>query len=1117
MKCKFLQQLLLMSKLLFYVLVCQVSLTGMLLANSGQAQKKTSIKDIYLSISLEDTPVEQTLDVISEKTDFKFAFEQDIIEKPQSISIQASNESLADILLKVSRSTNLSFKRVNENIFVSKKHFFDKSVEEEISKIDEEEIPITGQVLSQDDNTGLPGVNVVVKGTSIGTVTDIDGNYSINVPGESSVLVFSSVGFITTEVVVGGQTTIDLSMETNLTSLDEIVVVGYGSVKKSDLTGSVASVKSEELNQFPTVNPVQALQGRVSGVQIQSTNGGEPGTGYSILIRGNSTINASNSPLFVVDGFPQATLPPADDIESIEVLKDASSTAIYGSRGSNGVVMITTKRGSQGKPKISYNASFSTQNEINKYDLLNATQYAEYMNELDGLIGNPPSFSNPSSLGAGTDWQEKILQTGHIQNHNLSVSGGNEDIRYYISGTVYDQKGIIINSGFQRYSLTSNVDAQLTNRLKAGVNLFARRANSNQISSREGTPGSQGGGVLTTALVFSPVLGVFENDEATYTTDPNLTGFDNPIAMAEERISEGVTDNLQSSIYAELEILKNLRFKTVLGVTITNDMDGSYQSSKLSYAGGFGGIARIDTRKNTSLLSENYLTYSTDIADGHSLTLLAGYSYQSNRSAFSSASGSGFLTDATEYWNLGSAATFERPNSNLTESELLSYYGRFNYSYKDRYLLTFTARRDGSSVLAEGNEWNFFPSGAVAWNVHNESFLSGSNVISQLKVRASHGVSGNQSVGAYSSLATLRYVFAVFNGSTVNAVSPQSLSNGELMWERTAQTDFGLDVGLYKDRFVFTADYYDMTTSNLLFDAPIPSYIGVGSSYLKNVGETGNKGVELSLQVRDIVKVISWNSSFNVAFNRNQVKKLPEEGEDIFYSRRPGNFVGINNTHVLREGEPLGLMYGYVYEGVQQSGEVVLTGAEGVGGEKFRDIEPDGVLDDNDRTIIGDPNPDFHWGWSNSFKFKGFDLDIFLQGIQGNDLLNYSRLWLEDGVGRRNVTTALLDRWTPSNTNTDVPRASTTRVQRLSSRWIEDGSYIRLKNISLGYSLPASLLSKLNVQSLRIYVSGQNLWTSTDYKGFDPEVSNSGAITRGIDFGSYPNTKNFTVGLNLGF
>jgi len=1109
-----LKRIIMLSKFAMYGFLMQLLAINILVAFDSSAQKDLSVKEIYINLEGTQTTIIEAFKSIEAQTALKLNYEEKDIDSSVKVPHSFGKLTVEEVLLNISKVSDLKFKRVNQNINALKSRKQSRAIEEVISFL--EDINVSGKVT---DETGseLPGVNIIIKGTTSGTVTDIEGNYALAVPNENSILVFSSVGFLSSEVVVGIRTSIDVALDADVTALDEILVVGYGTVKKSDVTGSVASVKSDELNQFPTVNPVQALQGRMSGVEVQSTNGGEPGSSYSILIRGNSSINASNSPLFVVDGFPNGTLPPADDIESIEVLKDASATAIYGSRGSNGVVMITTKRGSAGKSRINYATSFSTQKQIKKYDLVNATQYAEYMNELDNLSGSTPSFSNPSSLGEGTDWQDEILQTGHIQNHNLSISGGNENVRYYVSGTMYDQKGIVINSDFKRYSLTSNVDAQLSNRVKVGVNLFARRSDSNQISSKEGTPGSQGGGVLTTALVFSPTLGTYGNDGATYTTDPNLIGFDNPLAMAKERISQSVTDYLQSSVFAELEILDDLKFRTVLGVTTSNSMSGSYQSSKLTYAGGFGGIGKVDTRKNTSLLSENYLTYSRNFGDDHTFTALAGYSYQSSTSASSSASGSGFLTDATEYWNLSAAATFERPNSNLSETDLLSYFGRVNYNFKDRYLFTATARRDGSSTLAKGNEWNFFPSGAFAWNAHNEAFLEGSEVVSQLKVRASHGVSGNQSVGAYSSLATLRFVFAVFNGTTVNAVSPLTLANGDLIWERTAQSDFGLDLGLFKDKVILTADYYDMTTSNLLFDAPIPRYIGVGSTYLKNIGKTGNKGLEMSLQVRDIVKTIKWNTSFNVAFNKNQAKVLPDEGQDIFYSSRPGNFVGINTTHVLREGEPLGLMYGYVYEGVQQSGDELLTGAEGIGGERFRDIEEDGILDDMDRAVIGDPNPDFHWGWTNSFSYKGIDLNIFFQGMQGNDMLNYTRLWLEDGVGRRNVTTALLDRWTTTNTDTDVPSASINRIQRLSSRWIEDGSYIRLKNIAIGYNIPADLISKLNIRSLRIYVSGQNLWTSTDYKGYDPESGRGSTLSRGVDFGSYPNTKNFTVGINLGF
>ncbi len=1092
-------------------IACLITVVGQ--ANSAYSQRTK------ISLKLDNVSILTVMDEIEEKTEFRFIFNTKAVDTDQKISINITKKRIDQILPLLFPEGDTFYEIYDRKILLKKTKPQKLDQSSNTLPIIIEQFQVTGIVTDQDGGP-LPAANIVEKGTVNGVTTDFDGSFSIRLEDENAILVVSYIGFTTKEVPVDGQTTLNISLEESTSGLGEVVVIGYGSVKKSDLTGSVASIKSEDLNSFPTADAIQALQGRAAGVVVQSANGGEPGADYTITIRGNTSINSSNNPLIVVDGFPRASLPPAQDIKSIEILKDASATAIYGSRGANGVVMVTTKRGKPGKPTINYSGSFSTQEILNEYDLLDARQFAEYMNELDVLGGNAPNFTNPTSLGTGTDWQNEILQTGFIQDHNLSVSGGSDDVRYYVSGTFYDQEGIIMNSDFKRYSLTSNLDAKISRRARMGVNLFVRRHSSNQISSQEGTPGSQGGGTLTSALVFTPTVGVLDSDGITYSTDPNLLGFDNPIAMIRERTSENITDYLQSSVNLEYDVTNHLKFRTVFGATISNGMLGRYESSRLFFAGGFGGIATITTRKNTSLLSENYFTYTNSFGreQDHALTVLAGFSYGSDKSANVTSKASGFLTDSSLYWNLGSAAVFERPSSFLGERELISYYGRINYNYKDRYLLTATGRNDGSSTLAEGNKWNFFPSGAFAWNMHNENFLSQSNVFSRVKLRASYGISGNQSVAEYSSLAKLRFVLAVFNGSPVNAVSPLSLANTELTWERTEQADFGVDLGLLNDKIMFTADYYDMTTSRLLFEAPIPAYIGVGNTYLKNIGKTGNKGIELSLQVRDIIKPIKWNTSFNISFNKNVVKKLPDDGADIFYSSRPGNFVGINNTHVLREGEPIGLMYGYVYEGVQQSGDELLTGAEGIGGERFRDITPDGILDEEDRTVIGDPNPDFSWGWNNSFDFKGFDLNIFLQGVQGNDMLNYSRFWLEDGVGRRNSTTAMLDRWTPSNTDTDVPSASITRIQRLSSRWIEDGSYIRLKNITFGYSLPYNIINRLGINSLKIFVSGQNLWTQTDYKGFDPEVGSSGSsLTRGIDFGSYPNTRNFTLGVNFGF
>ncbi|MFK5972102.1 MAG: TonB-dependent receptor, partial [Flavobacteriaceae bacterium] len=1003
----------------------------------------------------------------------------------------------------------------NETVIVKRV----KNISLKESNIDlNQQLTIKGAVRGEDGNF-LVGASIVEKGTTNGTQSDFDGNFSLTVTDKNTILSVSYIGYETKEVQVANQTNLVITLLESTASLEEVVVIGYGAVKKSDLTGSIASIKSKDLNSFPTSDAVQALQGRAAGVVVQSVNGGEPGAEYTVRIRGNTSINSSNDPLFVVDGFPQGFLPSSEDIASIEILKDASATAIYGSRGANGVVLITTKKGRAGVMKINFNTSYSTQKQIKKYDLLNAWQYAEYVNELDALGNSSATFLDPASLGIGTDWQNEIEQQGEIKNYNLSVSGGNDNINYYVSGTLFDQKGIIRKSNFKRYSLLSNVNAKVSQRLNVGVNLSVRRIDSDRTSSKEGTTGGRGGGVLSSALIFTPTEGIFEVDGITYTSDQFQPLIDNPISLINEMTDDNINDYFQGLVFAEIKLLNNLKFKTVIGATVSNNFKGKYQSSRLNFGGGVGGIAEVENSKQTSVLLQNYLTYSLDFGE-HSLIALGGYDYEKKKVMNNSSGASGFITDSFLYNNLNAGAVREILESFNSTTTLAAFYGRITYNFKDRYLLTATGRYDGSSVLAEGNEWDFFPSGALAWNVHNEDFLNKSNMVSQLKLRASYGVTGSQAVSPFSSLAILSTgVIFVFDGDVQNAVIPQTLANQNLMWERTAQTNLGVDLGFLKDKLFLTADYYDIKTTKLLFQAPIPAYLGLRGTFLKNIGETGNKGFELSLGVRDIGGTLRWNTAFNIAANKSTIVKLPDDGSDIFYASGAPGQLGLNNTQVLREGEPIGLFYGFVYEGVQQSGDVILTGSEGLGGEKFKDVNGDGILDiDGDRDIIGDPNPDFTWGWNNSFTYKDFDLNFFFQGSQGNEILNYTKFVLDDGIGVNNPTTDFLNRWTPTNIDTNVPKASITRSRRLSSRWVEDGSYIRLKNISLGYALPSKVIDKFNINSLRIYVSGQNLWTSTDYSGFDPEVGRNGAIQGiGIDFGSFPNTMSFTLGLSFSF
>ncbi len=980
---------------------------------------------------------------------------------------------------------------------------------------------IKGTVTDGEDGSTLPGVNVLVKNSTLGTVTDIDGNYTLSVADDAEALLFSSVGYLSQEVSIDGQTTIDISMEADVTSLDEVVVVGYGTQKKSDLTGSVVSIPSEEITAYPAEGAVQALQGRAAGVQIQSNNG-EPGASQKVRIRGGTSINAGSDPLYVVDGFVGGVLPPPEDIASIEVLKDASATAIYGSRGANGVVMVTTKRGTTGAPKISLSTSYSTQQEIARLDLLGRDDYINYISEVN---------TDYSPGDANVDWQDIIFEPGNIQNYQLSVAGGSEDVTYYISGTYFDQKGIIINSGFNRLSITSNIDIKASERLRMGVNVLGRRRSRDGVLTQEGSGGAQNTGVVSAAFKFGPDTGI-RNPDGSYTLARVGDPHDNPFAVANEQINESVEDRLQANAYAELDILESLTFRTTLGASTENERVGAYTPTALQAGVGVGGRGEVRGIKNTLFLNENYLTYSKTFGAIHDVTVLGGYSYQRNEFEDWRARGQGLITDAGSFRNLSTSSDWLQPESSFNDWVLSSFYGRINYTLSDKYLITFNARYDGSSRLSEGNQWTFFPSGAIAWNVSEEGFLQDNSWLSFLKIRGSYGVTGNQSISPYQTLARFDSRLSVVNGSPVNAVGPDRVANRDLTWETTTQLDIGADFGFLEDRITATVDWYRMETDNLLFEQQLPSVVGV-STQLVNLGTIENRGIELTLNSRNIDGPFTWDMGINVSRNRNKVLSLPD-GNDVFYGAAPGHMVGIGDTHVLREGQPVGTFFGWIYDGVYQEGdEMIADDGPQPGDEKFRDVdgrdaegnftgEPDGMVTNDDRVVIGDPNPDLIWGLNNTFKYKGFDLNIFFQASQGNDIASFTLFELDLMAGLNNATTQALDRWTPTNIETDVPRAAP-RTRRLSTRWIRDGSYVRLKNLALGYNFPSGILERLSIERLRVYVSAQNILTFTDYEGYDPEVNYRTNGNRdsnrnlGLDYGSYPNAKSYTVGLNLTF
>lgn len=984
-----------------------------------------------------------------------------------------------------------------------------------------QEFSVSGTVTDYTTGEPLPGVNVILQGTTTGTVTDVDGRYQLAVPDGNATLIFSSVGFTSEEVALANRTVVDLKLMQDIQSLSEVIVVGYGVQRKSDVTGAVSSVSAAEINEIPTLGATQALQGRAAGVAITSSNG-EPGANPRIRIRGGTSINASSNPLYVVDGFAGATPPPPGDIASIEILKDASATAIYGSRGANGVVLITTKQGKTGKTKIELLSTYSIQEVGNKLDLLNGEQFADLMNE----IYMDDRYPDTGSYGAGTDWQDEIFRRGSLQNYQLSASGGSENMNFYASLNYFGQDGIIINSDYSRLSALTNLDFKASERVKVGTKLLVNRSTQNGVRTQETSGGAAGAGVIGSALRFSPILGIFD-ENGLYTRSDVGDPIDNPVAVATQRENESVNDLFQGNVYAEVDLFEGLNFRTTLGIQTNNIRTGIFVPTTLNEGSNTGGTGRIVSEKNTNIINENYLTYNKTFNEKHTLGVMTGYSYQSSRQEDWAAENRDFISNAFSYWNLGGGSSYQSPSSGLTDWVMSSFYGRLNYNFSDRYLLTFTGRYDGSSRFGADNKWAFFPSGAFAWNVMEERFMQDIlKPVSNLKIRASYGVTGNTEIGSYQSLARFSPSFTVIGGVPVNSVRPTEVPNPSLSWESTEQTNAGVDLGLVNNRINLTVDYYYKKTVDLLYRLPLPPYSGYSSS-LQNVGSLENKGWEFSLSTINTEGDFEWTTDFNITFNRNKILTLPQ-GE-IIESGVPGHLLN-TQSHILREGEPVGSFYGFIYDGIYQEGDNFDTEpGKSPGDVKYRDINgrdenneltgaPDGVVNNDDRTIIGNPHPDFTFGFNNDFKYKNFDLNIFFQGSVGNDMLNLTRMELEWMSGKSNASITALDRWTPTNTDTNIPRASINNSNAVSTRWIEDGTFFRLKNISLGYNLPASVAEQFKISSLRLFISAQNLLTITDYTGYDPEVSyRDNNRNLGLDYGSYPNVKSYTVGLNIGF
>lgn len=776
--------------------------------------------------------------------------------------------------------------------------------------------------------------------------------------------------------------------------------------------------------------------------------------------------------------------------------------------------MVTTKKGRRGKMQVELNSSYSSQNVSQRIDLLNASEFAAYRQTIN------PAYV-PGT--AETDWQDLIYRTGNISNHQLSFSGGSDKINYYVSGNYFNQEGVVINSGFERFSFLSNIDVQATDRLKLGFNAYANRGNKDGIQSQAGSGGSGGGDVISTAYRFAPDTPV-QDANGVNNTNPVGDQFDNPFAIATESIDETKTDDYRANFYADYELLEGLSFKTTFGFSSVNGTRGRFQPSTLiGQASIQGGIGSLESLKGTDIISENYLTYNKAIGKGN-LTALLGYSYQKSRTEQFGAAAQNFISNSLSYFNLGAGSDIQTPFSSLTEREIVSQFGRFNYEYDDRYLITFTARRDGASNFSANNKYSFFPSGALGWRISNEQFLKDNETVSNLKLRASYGITGNPGIAPYQSLANFDRIYSNVGDQVVNAVVPQQLANPNLKWETSTQTNIGLDVGFLRDRIALTLDYYNIDTEDLILgDSSAPEYIGFSNlTALRNIGEINNQGFEITLSTKNIVKEnFSWSTDFNWSRNRNKVVSLID-GQDIFLDSSPGSFLQ-DETHILREGEEVGVFWGFEYRGVNQGTPDAGTAGlpeTGAGDELFTDLNNNGIINGDDRKIIGNPNPDWIAGLNNNFRYKDFDMNIFFQAAVGGDIFSYT--FLELASGESNATREVLNAWTPTNTDTNVPSAAV-REKRITDRFVYDGSYVRLKNLSLGYNLPMDLANKLGMNGVRFSLSGQNLLTFTNFPGTDPEASyaasgaQNGNINRGFDYGSYPNIRSYTLSVNLKF
>ncbi|WP_158538491.1 SusC/RagA family TonB-linked outer membrane protein [Chitinophaga skermanii] len=1067
-------------RITFIQLILATVFTLSLYANKAHSQ---SVLDKSISISADRMEVRKVLSQLREQTGVKFMYSSDVVDVNKKISCRLESSKLISFFEEVLAPIGIDFKVIdNEQILL----YQSATKPATPAKVVAVNNTITGKIVS-DQGEALPGVSIRVKGTNIGTTTDAMGNFSLNVPNKESILQISYIGFASQEVLVGEQTNFNIKLVTDNGKLDEVVVVGYGTQRKKDITGSVAIVKADAIDSRPIVSAAAGLQGQAAGVNVSSPSG-KPGAGLTVSIRGTTSLNAKNDPLFVVDGVIVENIDFLNptDIESFTVLKDAASAAIYGASAANGVVLVTTKKGKAGASKVNVNAYTGFSNFAKKIDVLNAKQYRDLMKEMGGGI------KVDADTTINSDWQDIAFGTGREHNVQVGISGGTEKGHYYISGGYQKQQGVVAPADYNRYSIRINLDQKVKEWLTVTANMGYTRSEYVDVPDNQGVAR---GGTILSALTSPPTIGIYKAD-GTYTNNINSASMQNPIAYAFGPDQKARDNRFIGNAAADFFLAKGLTFRSNMGVESQGYRYDYFLDPIMTDNGrAQKGIGRSESTERFVWLFENTLTYKKTIGQ-HDFTGLVGHMMQSSSYNNTYDEGRGFPNGGVPTLNNASVRVAQR--TTMAEWSKRSYLARLNYSYADKYLLTANVRVDGSSRFPTDNKYAWFPSVSAAWRISKEDFFD-VKAISDLKLRVGYGKTGNDGIGDYRS-----YTYYAPDGNLGYTLA--NIGNPGLKWESTAQKNIGIDLSILNNRVNFTIDGYIKTTTDLLVEAQIPPSSGFNTRIF-NLGTLENRGIEFAVNAVVIDKAVRWNVNANISRNKNEVTELGAYTKYLSYA----NIYERDNAIRVEKGRSLGSFYGYVAQGVDpKTGDMI-----------FKDLNGDKVIDERDRTYIGNAQPDFIYGISNNVRYKNFTLDVFIQGVQGNDLYNATRMDLEGLYDSKNQSTAVLRRWTKENPITDIPRAGTDAIgnSRVSSRFVEDGSYVRLKAVTLSYTVPSKVMSKIGFSGLNVYATGQNLLTITNYKGLDPEVSTSNlnGPAGGIDFGTYPQARAFIFGVKAEF